>query len=829
MKKNLKKFFAVALAVAMVAAQLVVPAVAANGDYCNVCGNNAVRGAHLADRDLAATCNTAAYEIYECDYVKSGKNCAGTIAVWVAPADPALHVADGIVVPAVPSDCVTDGNYEYETCAKCGDAYLINGVWEDSYVDDKDGHNYVPAVTSEDCVNDGYTTWTCSVCGDSYVDSEVPAHGHDMQPVAEVPATCKEPGVKAHNACTICGLKDKTDEELFIPVAMDHNLHLVEAESQAPTCTVDGWNHFECDEPTCKYYSGGTLGGIDETITAKHTLVLTAAKAATCLADGHKAYKQCSVCNLYFASTTSNTNNKNAVAQDFDTQLKIAALGHKEYAFAYVAPTCTTQGYTDGIACANGAKCDFDTTNKLANGDKVLIGNAPIAANGHSLVTVLPLAEDLIVCEEEYCSVEHKACTVCNKLFAADTDDVDNVDAEPIAKSTVYTTRQHIIITRIAQDGGCIAADTLVDTCTHENCDYVKSYMDTDAANIPGHDFEFKAEVPADCVTPGTKAHNECKECGLLFAADADKMEDEDVDAADLVINALGHDYQTVEAKNPTYNAAGATAGKACTRCDDPDPNDPSVVLPELRETVNFYYTVEGVAGAKDAVNSGYVTLKIYFDVLADDADEEEYASDVLANIFGVKFALSFDDAAFDLRDVTVAPGLFEGASFTKLEDNMGGLVTIVQDMAGETKGKEFRGEDNLFATLTFQVDDDITGDDFLFEVDELVVTHPEEETYNQSAEDNILTVETPVVAIDIVKLGDINGDTKYDTADILKLSQQLKKLDADYVDDDLAVMDMDKDGIITNADMVLLRAAAAGNFDYKDIEVDPNAPVEAA
>lgn len=120
------------------------------------------------------------------------------------------------------------------------------------------------------------------------------------------------------------------------------------------------------------------------------------------------------------------------------------------------------------------------------------------------------------------------------------------------------------------------------------------------------------------------KAHNTCTACGKNFAVDADAgdIAIEPVADADLTIEALGHAPVSVEAVIPTYDTAGNTAGTKCERCGD---WLTAQFLPELKESVKFHYEITGVNGADAAVNSGYVTLNIYFDVLADAADKAEY------------------------------------------------------------------------------------------------------------------------------------------------------------------------------------------------------------
>ena len=78
------------------------------------------------------------------------------------------------------------------------------------------------------------------------------------------------------------------------------------------------------------------------------------------------------------------------------------------------------------------------------------------------------------------------------------------------------------------------------------------------------HSYTAVAKVPATCEKEGVKAHFTCT-CGRLFVSDGEGYTE--VQPADLVISALGHDYES----QPTWEWNGYTSAKAtfkCTRCD---------------------------------------------------------------------------------------------------------------------------------------------------------------------------------------------------------------------------------------------------------------------
>lgn len=770
MKKKLARILAFAISAVMLATQLPY-ALAANTDYCSECKDNAVRGA--LQHAIAPTCGKEGFNIYECLSVDSeGVECTGTITERVPATQ--THTPDGNTVEEVPATCTETGTRAYQLCTGCG-CYLEPNTTNklDSIEIPATGHSYNTEEKDPTCTEKGYTTYTCSVCGYSEVRDYVDALGHDYnRTVVAKPATCREEGWEEYIVCSRCGAEDPENPKVVVPV-QDHSLRLIERADA--TCTADGYNRFKCDEPTCPYFSG-----IEEIIPATgHSIVHHDAKTATCTEVGYDAYDECEKCDYTTYST------------------EIAPLGHTYVSKGYLAPTCTEEGCTDAIVCD---RCGY-----------IHHQGESIAPSGHNLEDVPAVPATCFVNG----NIAHKKCTVCEKLFATTVEN-DDIDAVPL--SSVVTTREHKP-TKITIESTCTEGGYDVYTCTQPGCTY--TYSEPIAAK--GHELTDVAEVPATCANggaTGTKAHKKCSVCNKLFATTATgAVTDVEITAASLVIPAPAHSPIEVEALNPTYNADGHTAGTKCENCGESIVG--ATTLNELKEAVKFHYELVGVNGAANAVNSGYVTLKIYFDVLKDSANDlDSYNSDVLANIYGVNFEMSYNRNAFDLTDVLVAPGAFKMAAFTDTETD-DGTVRIAQDMYDEIAGKVFRGENNLFATLTFQVlpntvASNVAGN-YVFDVDNILVVHPEfdEATVDATASDSS-------VAITVKKLGDANGDTKFNSADSLQIAKYIKTADEDtaYV----AEYDMNKDGVIDYKDLDLLRKAIVGDDGYLKIIVNPNA-----
>ena len=109
-----------------------------------------------------------------------------------------------------------------------------------------------------------------------------------------------------------------------------------------------------------------------------HTMIATAAKAATCTENGNIAYWYCSSCKKYF--TDKNGNN---VVSQADTVIK--AKGHTIVIDAAVDPTYETTGLTEGSHCSTCKavlkkqevipklqKTEYSITYHISNGDEYL-------------------------------------------------------------------------------------------------------------------------------------------------------------------------------------------------------------------------------------------------------------------------------------------------------------------------------------------------------------------------------------------------------------------------------------------------------------------------
>ena len=240
------------------------------------------------------------------------------------------HTHTTTLVPATPKTCTTDGNIEHYKCNVCGDLFEDAGAVK-SLTEEKvkipAGHEYGDLVPKQEptCKQTGMQAhYKCSVCNKYFDESKtekteaeltipVNPNAHDFGAwIEEVPATCKDTGVKAHEDCNRCNRHfDESGNEitdLTIPTNDNHDWNAWVSNGNGThtrTCKRDS-DHKETG--TC---SGGKATCTSKAVcevcrttygdTAPHTygdLILEV--PATTEDFGVKEHKDCSVCGKHF-------------------------------------------------------------------------------------------------------------------------------------------------------------------------------------------------------------------------------------------------------------------------------------------------------------------------------------------------------------------------------------------------------------------------------------------------------------------------------------------------------------------------------------------------
>ena len=279
-----------------------------------------------------------------------------------------VHVATA----SVPATCETVGKDVYKCkVAGCTERWTFDLA--------PLGHDFSgePVITesTEGCMKGGVKTWTCQrqgcdVTKEEPVDAQV-SHSYGDK-IAEKPAACEVPGMKAHYECEVCGklfvgTHEVSAEDLEIP-ALEHSFtHYVPDNNGS--CTTAGTETAVCDNG-CGETDTRTVAGTGE----GHTVVVDAAVAPTCTEAGLTEGSHCSVCGEVLAEqevveaaghqydggvTVTVPDCNHAGATRFTCEVcgdsyeeADSPFGHEVVSYASVAATCTANGYTGGSYCS---------------------------------------------------------------------------------------------------------------------------------------------------------------------------------------------------------------------------------------------------------------------------------------------------------------------------------------------------------------------------------------------------------------------------------------------------------------------------------------------
>ncbi len=440
---------------------------------------------------------------------------------------------------------------------------------------DDDGHTQtVPATVTDEvtteptCDKEGLRTYTAKVTfeGKDYTDTKtepIPAKGHTLTAVAEVPATCETAGTSAHWKCEVCGKlfsdaegrTETTLEKLTIP-ATGHAYGAPvwkwtdDFKATATfTCTNDA-THVK--NVTAEVSSAVTTPAACETTgvrtyTAKVTFEgkeYTSSKTEVIPATGHAYGEPVWKWTDGFEATATFTCTNDAT--------------HVENVTAEVTSAVTTPAAceTTGVRTYT-AKVTFEDKEYTSSKTET------IPAKGHTLTAV---AEVPATCETAGVEAYWK-CDVCGKLFSDAEGKTEttlekltipatgHAYGEPVwkwnddftasatftcANDTSHVEKVNATVTSEVTEGSCEVGGTRTYTAkvTFEG----KEYTDTKTEPVPakGHTLTAVEAVPATCETAGVKAHWKCDVCGKLFSDVEGKTE---TTLEKLAIPATGHAY----------------------------------------------------------------------------------------------------------------------------------------------------------------------------------------------------------------------------------------------------------------------------------------------
>ena len=291
--------------------------------------------------------------------------------------------------------CTADGNITYYYCSNCkkyfSDWFCTDEITEASTVIPATGHSAAfTAAKAATCTADGNKAYYyCSNCKKYFSDKActkeitqastvIPATGHTVTSTAAKAATCTADGNKTYYYCSNCkkyfSNKDCTAEITQASTVIPATGHSASATAaKAATCTSDGNKAYYYCSNCKKYFSDKDctteITKASTVIPATgHSVTSKAAKAATCTADGNKAYYYCSNCKKYFSD-------KDCTTEITKASTVIKSVGHI-YNEEVIAPTETEKGYTLHTCSVCGDSYKDNYTDPTHIGVPKIIGTA---------------------------------------------------------------------------------------------------------------------------------------------------------------------------------------------------------------------------------------------------------------------------------------------------------------------------------------------------------------------------------------------------------------------------------------------------------------------
>ena len=379
-------------------------------------------------------------------------------------------------------------------------------------------------VTEGSCEVGGTRTYTAKVTfeGKEYTDTKtevIPAAGHTLTAVAEVPATCETAGVKAHWKCEVCGKlfsdaggkTGTTLEKLAIP-----------ATGHAYGAPVWKWND---DFTASATFTCGNDASHVKTVNAAVTNEVTT--AATCKADGVRTY-------------TAKVTFEGKEYTDTKTET-IPATGH-----AYGEPVWKWNDdftATATFTCANNAA---HVKNVTATVTSAVTTEATCESTGVRTYTAKVTFDG-----KDYTDTKTETIAATGHAYGEPVwkwnDDFTATATFTCANNDAHVKNVTATVTNtVTTEATC--ESTGVRTYTAKVTFEGKEYTDTKTETLPAtsHDTELVGAKDATCTEDGYTGNEVCKVCQTVVKQGE-------------VIPALGHDYKD---------------GK-CSRCGAEEPTTP--------------------------------------------------------------------------------------------------------------------------------------------------------------------------------------------------------------------------------------------------------------
>ena len=441
------------------------------------------------------------------------------------------HTHSITLVPKTPKTCTTDGNFEHFKCNVCGDLFAdAGGVHSrtEEQVKIPAGHEYGDLVPKQEptCTKTGMQAhYKCSVCNKYFDESKnektveeltipVNPNAHELGDlVAEVPATCKDTGVKAHKDCNRCNKHyDESGNEI--------------TDLTIPTNDNHDWNAWASNGDgthtrTCKRDSGhkenGTCSGGTATCTTKAV---------------------CDVCGTMYGDTAPHNTTKYG-GKDSSGHWDTCSTCDNKFNFEAHTPDREKADETNPVKCT---KCDFVITpagHYEHTADSEWHNSADGTYHYHKC-THSGCSEILDKANHSggTATCENKAvCSVCGLEYGDKLGhDYGEVKYTWTSDNTCKAERvckhdsTHIESETVTATGTTITAATCKEkgkmkyTATFANTAFTVQEKEVDIDFAPHTFGEWQDEIPATTEDFGTKGHKDCTACGKHFDKDGNEI-----------------------------------------------------------------------------------------------------------------------------------------------------------------------------------------------------------------------------------------------------------------------------------------------------------------
>ena len=570
------------------------------------------------------------------------------------PDVPVTHTHTLVKTAAKAATCTTAGNKAYWTCSDCKKVYSNSagtnettvaamriaatghdyGSWikvsatqhkkvcnNDSSHVVTEKHTFNKHIALPTCWEEGVTTYTCNGCGYEYSETvdKVP---HVLTKVSAISATCTTSGHSAYYKCSECfklfkdskatkeitlqdtlinptghayGEYEKVDGEYHQKVCANDPSHVIKSKHNystnklLPTCWSEGKNTYTC--LSCGYKK-------EEVVEKKpHTLVKTAAKAATCTASGNIAYWRCSVCYDYFSDKDGKNKIKlsdtvvPAKGHDYGPWTKLNATQHQRVCKNDSAHVQTANHVWDAgkvtkaaTETATGIRTYTCTTCKATKTETI-----PKVTHSHKLTKTAYKAATCTTAGNK----AYWTCSGCKKVFSDSAATNETTVSAMIIKATGHNYGEWTKLNATQHQRVCKYDATHVEKANHTwdsgkvtkepttTATGVKTYTCTVCKATKTETIEklspetpaththtlvkTKAKLPT-CTTDGYSAYWTCSDCKKIFS---DSKGTKETTMAALKLKATGHNYTDWEV---ILEAGCDTEGKESCYCiNNPD------------------------------------------------------------------------------------------------------------------------------------------------------------------------------------------------------------------------------------------------------------------